>query len=109
MFDSCDAEIYNKLSYWVMLTWVPHHAQLLHLDLHPLHAGGAPDDEVVVLVAGRHKLVKEGPGQLLGPFRSGVQVENGVVDVWRPNETGGIESGWSAVIKMQAWRISLGR
>mmetsp|Transcript_14455 Transcript_14455/g.31327 ORF Transcript_14455/g.31327 Transcript_14455/m.31327 type:complete len:202 (+) Transcript_14455:819-1424(+) len=40
---------------------VPEDAQLLHLDLHPFHGGGRPDDDVVQLVGRRQELVQVGP------------------------------------------------
>jgi len=42
-------------------------ARVTHLD--PLHVGGAPDDDVVVLVAGLQELVQVRPRQLLRPLR----------------------------------------
>ena len=37
--------------------------------LNPLHAGGAPDDNVIVLVAGRKELMQVRPCQLLRSLR----------------------------------------
>jgi hypothetical protein len=50
-----------------------------HLD--PLHVGGAPDDDVVVLVARGQELVQVGPRELVGVLRAAVEVEERVVNV----------------------------
>ena len=55
--------------------------QFPHLDVDPLHAGGRPNDDVVVLVGGRQKRVQVGAGQVGRAFAGAAEVEKRVVDV----------------------------